>query len=161
MDHHYFEELDFTTLSHLQVGRIGEYWVKIWLTMAGFEVYYNDVDDRGIDFVLRLDHEKHIDVQVKTVRGTNSYVFVTKKSWNHTLRSNLYLALVVLSNHELPSIYLIPSTVFEQPNELFKDRNYGQEEQKSLPEWGISLSTKTLSLLEPYQVKNFKRAFNP
>lgn len=96
MGHQYFEELDFTTLSHLQVGRIGKYWVKIWLTMAGFEVYYNDVDDRGIDFVIRLDHEKHIDVQVKTIRGTNSYTFVTKKPSNYTLRSNLYLALVLL-----------------------------------------------------------------
>ena len=33
--------------------RIGEYWAKIWLTLGGFETYTVDVDDRGIDFVMK------------------------------------------------------------------------------------------------------------
>ena len=59
-----FDNFTFNTLTHLQIGRIGEYWVKIWLTLSGFDTYYNDVDDKGIDFILRLDNDEHIDIKV-------------------------------------------------------------------------------------------------
>lgn len=55
-----FKNIEISSLSHLQVGRIGEYWVKLMLTLHGFEVFYNDVDDRGIDFILRSSENNEI-----------------------------------------------------------------------------------------------------
>ena len=82
-------------LNHLQVGRYGEYFAKMALVRAGFDVFSPEVDDKGIDFVLRIDGEtpRYHDVQVKTVRRT-TYVFMRKDKFR--LTSNLLLALVVL-----------------------------------------------------------------
>lgn len=112
-----FDNFTYDKLNHLQVGRIGEYWAKIWLTLAGYDIYTTDVDNKGIDFIIRTNNDKHIDVQVKTVR--TGYVFITKDTWNNQLRENLYLILVLLKNNEIPSVYLIPSTVWYNPNTLF------------------------------------------
>lgn len=150
-----FDSFKYDELTHLQVGRIGEYWVKIWLTLSGFDTYYNDVDDKGIDFVLRLDDDKHIDIQVKTVRENTGYVFVTKDTWKNKLRDNLYLALVQFENHKMPTIYFIPSTVWLTPNDVFRDRLYDKEGQKSKPEWGINISAKNMDLLKQYDVTKF------
>ncbi|RTQ48913.1 DUF4365 domain-containing protein [Hymenobacter gummosus] len=151
-----FANFSYEHLSHLSVGRIGEYWTKLWLTLAGLETYYNDVDDRGIDFVVRLDDSKHIDVQVKTIRAGTGYVFVSKHTWGNTLRANLYLALVILRNNQSPSLYLIPSTAWLAPNELLRDREYRKElGQTSKPEWGVNVSQRNMPLLEAYSVEHF------
>jgi len=151
-----FDNFKFDDLNHLQIGRIGEYWVKIWLTLSDFDTYYNDVDDKGIDFILRLDNDKHIDIQVKTIRvNTTGYVFVSKETWKNELRENLYLALVLLENHKMPTIYFIPSTAWLTPNELLRDRDYDKEDQKSKPEWGVNISKKNMELLQQYDITKF------
>jgi hypothetical protein len=65
-------------------------------TRAGFDVFNAEVDDKGIDFVLRVDGDvpRYYDVQVKTVRSRNTYVFVRKDKFR--LTPNLLLALVIL-----------------------------------------------------------------
>ncbi len=150
-----FDNFKFDDLTHLQIGRIGEYWVKIWLTLSGFDTYYNDVDDKGIDFILRLDNDKHIDIQVKTIRVNTGYVFISKEAWKNELRANLYLALVLLDNHKMPTIYFIPSTAWRTPNELLRDRDYDKEGQKSKPEWGVNISKKNMELLQQYDITKF------
>lgn len=146
-----FENIIYRNLNHLQIGKFGEYWVKMWLSLADFDTYTSEVDNKGIDFIIRLDNEKHIDIQVKTIRE-NGYVFITKKTWKSTLRSNLYLALVILNDNKIPNLYLIPSTVWEKPNHLFKNKDYEKEGQKSLPEWGINISKKNMQALDEYRV---------
>ena len=84
-----FKAITFDHLNHLQVGKIGEYWAKIWLTLAGFDIYTTDVDAKGIDFIIRTDNYKHIDVQVKTIRDKSRYVFVAKETWKNELRDKL------------------------------------------------------------------------
>jgi hypothetical protein len=150
-----FDNFTFDNLTHLQIGRIGEYWVKIWLTLSGFDTYYNDVDDKGIDFILRLDNDKHIDIQVKTIRVNTGYVYITKETWKNHLRENLYLALVLLDNHRMPTIYFIQSTEWLKPNDLLKDRDYKSERQSSKPEWGINISKKNMELLQQYDITKF------
>ena len=150
-----FENFTYDHLNHLQIGRIGEYWVKIWLTLSGLDTYYNDVDDKGIDFIVRLNNDKHIDIQVKTVRENTGYVFVTKRTWRNKLRDNLYLALVILRNHASPEIYFIPSTAWLTPNELLRDRDYTKDGQTSEPEWGINISKRNFELLAQYDIPKF------
>ncbi len=149
-----FDDFTFEHLNKLQVGKIGEYWAKIWMTFAGFDIYTTDVDDKGIDFIIRTDNEKHIDVQVKTIR-TTGYVYVTKETWKSGLRENLNLVLVLLKNNEMPSVYFIPSKVWENPTALFTDKNYEKEGQTSKPEWGINISKKNMEELEQYEITKF------
>lgn len=153
MNSDYFKNFSYSKLNHLQVGRICEYWVKMFLTLENLDTYSNEVDDKGIDFIVRLDNSMHIDIQVKSVRlKTSAYVFITKKTWptEFLQRNNLYLALVLLKDNFAPDVYLIPASAWLRPNDVLCSRDYGAEGQTSLPEWGINVSTKNLHLLQQY-----------
>ncbi len=151
------ERYKWSRLSPLQVGRYAEYLAKMEFTLYGFDVYTAEVDDKGIDFVIRKEHmqgngrveSSYYDVQVKSVRRMN-YVFFTKDKF--ALRNNLFAAVVLFDDGEAPRLYLIPATAWQQPNALLVDRNY--EGLKSKPEWGLNLSRKNLSLLEPYKLEH-------
>ena len=151
-----FEKFSYDHLNHLQVGQIGEYWVKICLTLLGLDVYTTEVDDRGIDFVIRVNDTRYIDIQVKTIRGRTGYVYVDKdtKSWTEPLRENLYLALVILKNNSSPKMFLIPATEWNNPNELLKNNNYIGS-TKSKPDWGINISKKNMEKLEKFNLVRF------
>jgi hypothetical protein len=131
------------------------------MTIAGFDIYTTDVDDKGIDFIIRINNNKHIDVQVKTIREKSGYVFVTKETWKNELRDNLYLTLILLKNNEMPSIYLIPSTVWRASTALFTDKNYDKEGQKSKPEWGINVSKKIMDELNKFEISKHLNIQSP
>lgn len=114
--------------------------------MYGFQVYGTEVDDRGIDFVARLERETFIEVQVKSLRSTG-YVFMQKEKF--LLSEHLYLALGLLFDGQPPDLYLIPSLVWKQSNAIFVSREY--EGLKSKPEWGLNISKKNMPLLENYR----------
>jgi len=81
--------LDWDKLNHLQIGRYAEYLIKMELTAYGCDVYTSEVDDRGIDFVVRKDSNTYYDIQVKSLRMKSSnYVFILKEKF--ILRNNLF-----------------------------------------------------------------------
>jgi hypothetical protein len=53
-------------LSRQEAGAYTEYFVKMELTMYGFQVYTSEVDDRGIDFVARYERGPFVQVQAIT-----------------------------------------------------------------------------------------------
>lgn len=140
------DRYDWYRLNHLQVGRFAEYFVKMELTLYGFEVYTSEVDDRGIDFVARREDGQFFEVQVKSVRGFN-YVFVPKDK--SSIAPHRLLAVVILHQNQAPELYLIPMTAWAKPDKLFASRDY--QGKKSKPEWGLSLSPANQPLLEPFQ----------
>lgn len=115
-------------------------------TLHGFDVYSAEVDDKGIDFVVRKDAKRYYDVQVKSARDLN-YIFFWKDRF--APRENLLAAIVLFSDGSEPALYLIPSIAWLKPNALLVDRDY--EGKKSKPEWGLSLSKRALSLLKEYE----------
>ena len=147
-----FSSISYKKLSHLQIGNIGEYWVKLVFTLLGFDTFTSEVDDKGIDFILRINNKKYLDIQVKTITEKTNYVFVKKETWNNELNENMYLALVLLKDYSEPKIYLINAKEWENENTLLRNREY-KKEQKSQPEWGINISKKNLNLLEKYEIK--------
>jgi hypothetical protein len=50
------EGSDRGKLNHMHLGRNAEYFVKMEFTRHGFDVYTAEVDDKGIDFIVRKDH---------------------------------------------------------------------------------------------------------
>jgi len=62
------DKYNWGRLNHLQLGKYAEYFVKMEFTLFGFEVYDSEVDDRGIDFVVRKDENNYYDVQVKSIQ---------------------------------------------------------------------------------------------
>lgn len=144
---------NWNKLNRQQVGAFSEYFVKMELTMYGFQVYTTEVDDRGIDFVARYNSNPFISIQVKSIRESG-YVFMQKDKFMPS--KDLYLALAILNEGREPNLYLIPSTAWLESNDLFKDKNY--EGKKSNPEWGLNLSGKNMPLLKDYSFSHVAEA---
>jgi hypothetical protein len=138
---------DWARLNTLQVGRYGEYYAKMEFTLGGFDVYTAEVDDKGIDFVIRKGVDAFYDVQVKTARlPKGNYVFIPKAGFE--LRRSMLVTLVLLRQQEPPALFLIPATAWQTPDALLCDKDY--EGLQSKPEFGIRLSAKNLPLLERF-----------
>ena len=137
----------WSRLNKQQVGRFAEYFVKMEFALYGFEVYTAEVDDRGIDFVVRYGENRFHEIQVKSARGSTGYVFMQKDKFS--LRSGRLLALALLEEEQAPRVYLIPASEWLSPNELLVGRDY--DGLKSKPEWGVQLSGKSRPLLERYR----------
>lgn len=143
------KKLEWSQLNHLQIGKYAEYFVKMEFTRYGFDVYSSEVDDRGIDFVVRKEPSNYYDVQVKSVRDFN-YIFFPKD--NFILRKNLLAAIVIFIDGESPQLYLIPSDSWQNPNALLVSHDYIGKQ--SPPEWGLNLSKKNLPLLSKFAFHN-------
>jgi hypothetical protein len=140
------EKFDWEKLNHLQLGRYAEYFAKMEFTLLGFDVYEPEVDDKGIDFIIRKDENKFYEIQVKSIFKGN-YTFMSKDKF--ILRTNLYLVLVLFNEGKSPELYLIPSNAWLQKDELLV--NFDYIGKKSKPEWGINLSKKNLPKLSKYE----------
>ena len=143
----------WSKLSSQQAGRYAEYFVQMTFTAYRYSVYRTEVDDRGIDCVVRLDNGPYYEIQVKSLRKPG-YVF-TPKSKTPLAPDRLIVFAYMLDGEE-PALYLIPSLAWRQPNALLKDRDYGPG-KKSEPEWGLNVSSKTMPALEEY---NFDRVIH-
>lgn len=141
------KKYNWSSLNRLQLGRYAEYLVKMEFTLYGFDVYGSEVDDRGIDFVVRKEPNAYYDIQVKSAclpRG--KYIFFPKQKFQ--LRKNLLAAIVLFYDGHPPEFYLIPSSAWKHPDDLLADYNYVGK--KSPPEWGIRLSKKNIPLLSRF-----------
>jgi len=146
------KKFEWKRLSSLQIGQYAEYFVKMEFTLAGFDVYTPEVDDRGIDFIIRKDEDNYYDIQVKSVRES-TYIFLPKNKFN--IRKNLLAAIVIFPEGRRPKIYLIPSTAWSNPDSLLVGHDY--DGKKSKPEWGLNLSKKNLPLLTQFKFSKVVR----
>ena len=144
----------WSQLAFLQVGKYAEYYTKMVFTSYGFDVYTSEVDDHGVDFVVKNKAGKFYEVQVKSMRSPTSYVFVSKSKIK--IDDAHLVCLVRFVDEKLPEMYVFRATVWNTPNAVFVDRKYDKG-QKSKPEWGINYSAKNLPLLEPYTGENMLR----
>lgn len=139
---------DWSRLNRLQLGKYAEYLAKMEFVLWGCDVFTSEVDDHGIDFVIRTRQGKHYDVQVKSFRleTGKSTPYVVLQKTKFAPHPTLLLALIQFVNGELPKLYLLRSCVHDGPNPIFESRDYG-EGKKSPPEWGLTLSRKKLASL--------------
>ena len=143
------EKQKWNDLSPLQIGKYSEYIAKMEFILYGFDVYSPELDDKGIDFIVRKDDSFYFDIQVKAVRDFN-YIYFQKSKFQ--IRENLYAFILIYRKELKPSMYLIPSNIWNKPNKLFVSRDY--KGKKSVPEFGINLSEKNLPRLDEF---NFEK----
>lgn len=112
---------------------------------ANCEIFENETGSRGVDFVVKNEKGQYVDVFVLAACIENkSYAYIPKYLWNKELRKNLYVAFVLFTNGVEPIFYLIPSIVWQTPNDLFTD---SQHYTSNKPTWGINLTEKTIPIL--------------
>ena len=72
-------------LNRLQLGKYAEYVPKMEFVLLGCDVFTAEVDDHGIDFVVRTREGNHCDVQVKSFRyqagKSTPYVFLQRSKF--------------------------------------------------------------------------------
>ena len=74
--------LKWSDLTHLQLGRYAEYYAKMEFASYGYEVYTSEVDDHGVDFIVKVPNTaKFFEVQVKSVRNYG-YTFIEENGSN-------------------------------------------------------------------------------
>jgi hypothetical protein len=139
----------WANLNHLQAGKYGEYFAKVALVRSGFDVFSPEVDDKGVDLVLRIagDPPRYHDVHVKTVRSRTTYVFMRKDKFRPT--PNLLLALIILNDSGGPEMYLIPSSAWRDARPPFVGYDY--DGKRSAPEYGLRLTPSAMAALEPFR----------
>lgn len=148
---------DWSKLNSLQLGRYAEYYAKMEFASYGLEVYTCEVDDHGVDFIIKDKAGRFCEIQVKSLRNSG-YVYMPKSKFDIENR-NLYLTLLLFENGNNPDIFLIPSEAWKVPNEIFVDRNYDKPGQKSAPEFGINISKKNYETLEIFKFSESIKEF--
>jgi len=144
---------NWAKLTHLQIGRYAEYYAMMEFTQYGYDVYSAEVDDKGIDFVIRKDG-KYFDIQVKS-KFKGDYIFFPKD--NFKLRNNLFAAVVIFIQGKSPFLFLIPSNAWGNPELPLVSRDY--KGKKSAPEYGINASIKNYPLLKKYSFEKTMASF--
>lgn len=144
--------MDWTLLNKLQLGRYAEYFAKMEMASYGLDVYTSEVDDHGVDFIVKDKSNQFNEIQVKSLRGSG-YVFVRKSHFDIS-QDHLYLMVLIFYSGQLPDVFLIPAKVWRTPNNVFVDRNYDKPGQKSVPEYGIHISKKNYEVLEKFKFED-------
>jgi len=137
---------EWSKLNHLQKGRYAEYYAKMSFTSYGFEVYTAEVDDRGIDFVVRKEPGGFLEVQVKSVTG-NNYSFIEKSKFK--MNDQFLITLIRFIDGMEPQLYLFRGSDWNCKNNFLVDYDY--EGKKSKPEYGINLSKKSMPELMNFE----------
>ncbi|MCR2805405.1 DUF4365 domain-containing protein [Paenibacillus soyae] len=149
--------MNWAVLNSLQLGKYAEYFAKMEFASYGLEVFSSEVDDRGIDFIVKDKMGRFSEIQVKSLRGSG-YVFAQKSKFNIS-NSNLYMALLIFKEGTMPDFFLIPSEAWKAPNEVFVDRNYDKPGQTSKPEYGVNISQKNYDILEIFKFEESIKDF--
>lgn len=111
----------------------------------GFDVYTSEVDDQGIDFVVKNKQGSFFAIQVKAIRiEKTAYAFIRKDKFRIE-QENLILMLILSEDGMLSRSYLIHCKEWAVENDLFRNREY--EGLKNKPEYGLSISKKNMLLL--------------
>ncbi len=138
---------EWSKLNKQQKGTYGEYLAKMEFTMYGLSVFTAEVDDRGIDFVIRNNNGNHFDVQVKTITGKN-YTYISESKFN----KNLLVCLLILKEHMEPSMFLIKGSDWHSDDSgLLNYKHYPSSKEA---EYGINITKSRLNHLQKYEFKN-------
>lgn len=142
---------NWSLLTPLQLGRYAEYYAAMEFMSYGYEVYTPELDDHGVDFIVRKPGGEPLEVQVKSTRG--NYVFVYKDKM--PLDDSHLVCYVPFIDGKLPDLYIIPATAWLHPQPPLVEHNYDEPGRVSKAEWGISYSQTSLDKLAPYKAENY------
>ena len=142
--------MNWSQISHLQLGKIAEYMAQTEFLSYGYECYDTVVDDRGIDFLVRKNGNV-FEVQVKAVRNGN-YTFIAKSKMPNPLTDGRLVCYMNFTDGSMPEVYVIPSTAWSVPNAVLVYK--ANELAESKPEYGINYSKKNEDLLAPYKAES-------
>ena len=140
--------LKWSELTTMQFGRYAEYYAKMEFASYGFEVYSSEVDDHGVDFIVKSPKNNiFYEVQVKATRKFNP-IFISESKMPE-LKDERLVCYLHFTDGQLPKFFIIKSTEWHNGETTLVHYKYDKG-QKSEPEYVINLSEKHLKWLEKY-----------
>ena len=125
----------WSRLNRQQKGTYGEYVAKMEFVMYGYLVFSAEIDDRGVNFVVRNEAGSHFDIQVKTITGWNyTYIYESKFS------EDLWICPVVLTEGNQPTLYIFSGRDWNPDESGLLQRHHYRKSKEA--EYGIH-ATKT------------------
>jgi hypothetical protein len=143
-----------------KIKQFGKHYVKLDLMRHRLDFFSNDSAAKGIDFVVKTVSGKYHDISVQVVNlERDKGVKIEKILHKRELRDNLWFALVLLMKDIEPALYMIPSKVFEKPDDyIFVDNEQG-EKFSQFSNWEIKVFTKAIPKLHQYALKEMVSHF--
>jgi hypothetical protein len=117
-------DYDWSHLSDHQLGRYGELLVASEFLRYGCDVYRGELDDRGIDLIVRLHEDLHYTIQVKASRKTTSDDPIYMRRDLDQPQTKLWVAFVHCLPEKPAAVYLIPIIENGTVNSLFRQTLY-------------------------------------
>ena len=140
---------DWSGLNKQQLGLYAKLHARAEFVRHGFAVYEVEAPARPSDFKsCRLGGQVY-GVRVRSLFRSN-YMFLVKERF--PLRKDLVVVVALLRSGEPAELFLIPSLAWRHPDALLRDRDY--EDDASKPEWGLTLTGQSLSLLDGYRFRD-------
>lgn len=111
-------------LTFQQLGRYGELLVASELLSYNLDVYEEELDDRGINLVVRLHEDLYYTIQVKTSRNTKSADPIYIRRDPTRLEEKRWIAFVHCVQDKFPAIYLFPIVENGNINPILTEKNF-------------------------------------
>lgn len=126
-------------------------FMKSELLKAQIKVLEKESGREVVDFVIKSKSGKQYQLVFKSIDyGTERSIKIPKQDLGE-LKENLLIGLILLIESEAKVLYLIPSTVFLNPNSIFISNDVMLAH---LSNWEISVFTNAISELSKYALEN-------
>ncbi len=126
-------------------------FMKSELKKAQIEVSNNKSGREGVDFFIKANNGNSYKLFFKSIDFSTERSIKIPKQDLGELKENLLIGLVLLIDSEAKVLYLIPSTVFLNPNSIFKSNDVMLEH---LSNWGINVFSNAIPELSKYALEN-------
>ena len=143
-----------------KLRKFAQHFVKLELMKAWLEVFASESGSRGVDFIVKTQSGKYHELYLQPINLEKDRSVKIQKEDLGELKENLWIALVLFMKEMEPVLHLIPSRIFETPDDyIFIDSEQG-ERFKQLSNWEIKVFTKAIPELSKYSLSNMLSKLN-
>ncbi len=126
-------------------------FMKTELKKAQIEVSEKESGREAVDFIIKVNNGNSYQLFFHSIDfGLERSIKIPKLDLGE-LNDNLLIGLVLLIESEVKVLYLIPSSVFLNPNSIFKSNDVMLE---YLSNWEISVFSNAIPELSKYALEN-------
>jgi len=126
-------------------------FMKSELKKAQIELSQKESGREAVDFSIKVINGNSYQLFFKSIDAVTEKSIKISKQDLGELNENLLISLVLLIESEAKVLYLIPSTVFLDPNSIFKSNDVMLAH---LSNWEISVFTNAIPELSKYALEN-------
>lgn len=140
-----------------KIYKYAQHFAKLEFMKAHLEVFQNESANKGIEFIVKNKSGDYHEIYLQPINLEKYRSVKIPKQDLGELKETLWIALVLLMKETEPVLYLIPSTIFKNPDNYIFFENEQGEQFSYLSNWEIKVFTKAISELSKYEFANMKK----